>query len=404
MESDLKQLTLRAAALAARCARRVQPILAQRGHLLEASQKGIALAEEFARGVIREPQVTSAIAFQAELFPRTPVQEPFPRDPRLDLPHAMGAAREAAKAVAGVSVNGSRGVPVPPPSAPGDRHLISHAAKAIEEAALVTAITLEWIPLDEVFRRDYEARYPQQAQETAWAAEAIQTDFKALKGLHPGSGTEVGSVIDPSENGELGALWPTGTPRWFEELRPAVLPTRLALVVPVKAQQTPQEVRQALDGSTNPADVLCLCVGDETVAFPSTPVALDWVKGFWSSVPAGASPSLIVLASTSPAVSAADEQKARSALVYEYGAVVFSRGTEFGGFPDWIQVQSALPTVLAARTVGRTTPVAGTTIGLPPPTARGYGRQPAHVDDYDPVQFEREVKRLNQAEWWELDY
>jgi len=171
LESDLKQLTLRAAAaLAARCARRVQPILAPRGDLLEASQKWIALAEEFARGVDREPRVTSAIAFRAELSPRTPVQDPFPRDPRLDLPHAMGAAREAAKAVAGVSVIPSQGPAVAPASPPGAQDLISHAAEAIEQAALVTAITLEWIPIGGVFRRDYETRYPRQAQETAWAA------------------------------------------------------------------------------------------------------------------------------------------------------------------------------------------------------------------------------------------
>jgi hypothetical protein len=280
--------------------------------------------------------------------------------------------------------------------------MISHAAKAIEQAALVTAISLESIAIDAAFRHDYETRYPQHAQETAWAAEAIQADFETLKRFHPGRGAELGGVIDPS-NGEVGPLWPKGTPRWFKELQPAVRPLRLSVVIPVGAQQTPQEVRQAVDHSTPPADVLCLSVGNEADAFPSTAAVLDWVKGYCGSVPPVPSPSLIVLASISSSISADEEQKARSALVYEYGAVVVSRGTGLGEFPDWIRVQSALPTVVAGQGVGMVAQT-GNPIGLPPTTARGYGRQPAHVDDYDPVQFKKGVERLNQAEWWELDY
>jgi len=47
-------------------------------------------------------------------------------------------------------------------------------------------------------------------------------------------------------------------------------------------------------------------------------------------------------------------------------------------------VQSVMPTLLAASAAGATAFPAATTIGPPPATARGYGRQPAHVDDYDP--------------------
>ena len=400
IETDLKQLTWRAAvALAGRCARRVQPILAPRGNLLEASQKAIALAEEFARGTDREPQVTSAIAGTARLFGRSPERQLFPRDPRQDLEHAMGASRLLGEAAENAFWALAK------PTKPSCRDaLFRHAAEAIQQSALVTAITIEWVPISDDFRRDYEARYPRQAQETAWAAEAIRKDFETLRQLHPGTGAEVGRLLDPSEGGDVGPLWPAGTPRWFEELRPAVLPARLPFVIPVEANQTPQAVRQAIDGSTNPADVLCLSVGEETNAFPSTPAALDWVKGFRSLPSPGSALSLVILASASPAVSAEDEQKARFALVYELGAVVFSRGYEAGEFPDWIRVQAGLPTVLAVRVAAGPSSPSGATLGLPPATARGYGRQPAHVDDYDPAQFERAVKRLNQAEWWELDY
>jgi len=211
-------------------------------------------------------------------------------------------------------------------------------------------------------------------------------------------------VIDPSDGGELGPLWPMGTPHWFDDLQPVILPTRLLVVIPVEAHQTRQEVQQALDGSTLPTDVLCLSVGFDTGAFPSTSSALGWVREFRSAASSGSSPGLIVLAATAPGVSAVEEPKARSALVYECGAVVFSRGQGHGEFPDWIRVQSVLPTVLAVRGVGGTAGPTGSKIGLPPATARGYGRQPAHVDDYDAVQFEKAVERLNQAEWWELDY
>jgi hypothetical protein len=319
----------------------------------------------------------------------------------------MGAAREAAKAVAGVSedpdILPSPGVSLAY-SPPSTQDLLSHAAKAIEQAALVTAINLEGTGQSEAFRRDDVARYPQQAQETAWASEAIRTDFETLKRLHPGTGAEFGRAIDPSDGGEIGPLWPNGTPRWFRDLQPAVRPVRLSVVMPVSAQQTPEEIRQALDHSTLTADVLCLSVGDEAVAFPTTLAALDWVKGYCSFVPPGRSPNLIVLASISSAISADEEQQDRAALVYKYGAVVFSRGTGLGEFPDWIRVQSVLPTVVAMRSVSGVAAQTGSAIGLPPTKARGYGRQPAHVDDYDPAQFEKAVKRLNQAEWWEMDY
>jgi hypothetical protein len=64
-----------------------------------------------------------------------------------------------------------------------------------------------------------------------------------------------------------------------------------------------------------------------------------------------------------------------------------------------IAVQSVLPTVIAAGGVGGTNSQTGAAIGLPPPSARGYGKQPAHVEDYDPVQFEKAVQRLNQANY-----
>src|SRR5262249_12591133 len=197
---------------------------------------------------------------------------------------------------------------------PCQDRVLQLADEAIEQAALVTAITVEWIPLSEGARRDFETRYPRQAQETAWAAEAIRSDFEQLTRLHPGTGKELGGPIDPAEDGDLGPLWPAGKPRWFEELSPAVLPARLSLVVPITNRQKPEEVRAALAGSPGSVDVLCLTVGPDPTDFQATPAALAWVKDFCSSALPGPSPSLIVLASPSPTVSADQEQQARLAL------------------------------------------------------------------------------------------
>lgn len=402
--SDLQSLTLRAAvALAARCARRVQPILAPKANLLEASQKGIALAEEFSRGIVRQPRVTEAIASVAERYAPPPDREVFPRDPRFDLRHAIGAAREVSKSVAGVSVEDTAFRVMHPPSIPSTEWVLTHSAEAIRQAALVTAITLEWIPIDSTFRLTFEQEYPLHAQETAWAADAIQNDFQALKRLSPGTGVEEGDPIDPSDIGELGPLWPGQAPCWFEDLKHAVRPSRLTVVVPVDARQTALIVKRSRTEVKGLTDVLCLSVGEEQDSFSSTTAVLDWVKEYRSARGGLSVPNLIVLAPAPSDGSAPQEQVIRSELVYQFGAAVLARGSGSGEFPDWVRVQSALPTVPLIRGSGPRTASTLTQLGVPPATARAYGRQPAHSDPYDPVQFEKAVERLNMADWWEVD-
>jgi hypothetical protein len=389
----------------------VQPILAFGEGYLEGSDAGIGLAEDYARGRrLTRPQAAEA-AGRAQLFVHDRRQfgyvpsdiGRYPRDPRLDLYHAMGAAREAAEAAAtAYGVPPTPSVGARPATLRQDRRVrqaVEHAANAIDEAALTTAIELDFPSVPESRRSYHESTYPQLARETYWARDATWSDFKALRRLRAGSASEPGDPLDPSEQGELGPLWPEGTPTWFQEGQWLARRARH-----VSRAQDPAVRRGELPAPDNGPRALLFTTGDRGNDFRTLTDVATWLEQFlWQGPAPDPRPCLVVLAAPN---AGATEAHVWDRLVSEMGAVVFERREERGGFPDLDAVRRWLAPLMLSRSGASAAPHSGGSampLAALPPEAAMFGRQPAHVETYDPAKFQDVLQRLHTAHPWELD-
>jgi PTS system nitrogen regulatory IIA component len=179
---ELKQLPLRAVvALAARCARRVQPFFKlpddhpEKQRHVAAVERAIRTAEEFVRGIpVAAPDAAASAARSASL--------------------AYSAARVASLALWAAEAA----------SKASDAEAASDAVQAAGRASGAV-----W---DAAKAAGNAARAAGDAANAynAWftAAAASRSDFSQLCGLGLGRFPELGEPFDPSENGPLGPLWP----------------------------------------------------------------------------------------------------------------------------------------------------------------------------------------------------
>jgi hypothetical protein len=213
-------------AFAARCARRVFPVIVLRGHLVRQSDEAIAMAESFASGepgeFIRARQVAKAIrddSYATGGGPRFPLQSSW---------YAIHGAEQLAYA----AVDGFSAISRSPASKPCCESAFKHAADAFEHARRVTEpYSYDLAENDSLFV-DFKSKFPTEAKEVRWARHAWEKDLESLRKSHSGAITELGMAIDTSPRGSLGALWSPGeVPRWYEEcLRKMRKPPRITVI------------------------------------------------------------------------------------------------------------------------------------------------------------------------------
>jgi hypothetical protein len=179
---DLSNLTLRGnVAFAARCARRIRPLVhlpddaparAARLQALDAAQQ---LAEDFARGEEVPAGLAQGVAAAAH-----EVAE--------DIYEVAGfAAYAPAHAVRGV---------------------FQAARAARGEASFVEVIAAAFGASRVLIVNGGSGMEP-------FILAALRADFEALLRLRLGRPGELGASVDASEAGPLGTLWPAGTPPWY---------------------------------------------------------------------------------------------------------------------------------------------------------------------------------------------
>jgi hypothetical protein len=403
-KDELQRLTLRALlALAARCARRVQPVLAEKQNLLDASEIGVRFAEELARGATFTTDQADERSGKAHLYGRSdPNVGSLPRDPLLDLENAMAAARFTAITAANVCW-ALRG---PTTHFPCCESALANAEQAIAHAALVTALTLA-DPLSDAVRAWFEQKYPESTQETYWARDAIWSDYWALarlcpNPLYPRPTVRPGDPIDPSEEGPLGILWPCGEPKWYIERLRMMGQVSAPAVRAVRENEAVSDLWDELLLPGKSADVLALSVGRVSGAFPNMAAVARWLEEFRKGAPASLLPPTFVVL--------ADPGLAAPELTLELGAVVIDPNTldRTGldpGAGDVAALARWAASFVAARS--RLAAVAGSgrahSLEPAPADAAMFGRQPSHVDPFDEQAFRRTLKGLNDAPWWTLD-
>jgi mannitol/fructose-specific phosphotransferase system IIA component (Ntr-type) len=181
-QDELKQLPLRAlVALAARCARRVQPFFTlpddhpEKQRYVAAVERAIRTAEEFARGI--------------------PVAAP---DAARAASNYRGFAATAASAAAWAAEVASKA---------SDAEAASDAVQAVGCASGAA-----WDAARAVWDAARAAGNATDAYH-AWftAAAASRSDLSQLRGLGLGRFSELGEPLDPSADGPLGPLWPEET-------------------------------------------------------------------------------------------------------------------------------------------------------------------------------------------------
>ncbi len=179
---DLSNLTLRGnVAFAARCARRVRPLVNMpedspaRAARLEAMDAALRLAEDFARGEDVSVGLAQGVA---------------------------GAAAEVAEATyetAGFAVY------APAHAVRG----VFHAARTVEgQQGFVEVIAA-------AFGASRVLLVNGGSASEALVLAALRADFEALLRLRLGRPGELGGSVDCSEAGPLGTLWPAGAPPWY---------------------------------------------------------------------------------------------------------------------------------------------------------------------------------------------
>jgi|SRR5579871_2563856 len=173
---DLRQLPLRAlVALAARCARRVQPLFdlpkdqtGRPGHL-RVVDYAIEIAERFAAG---DETVSPACAYSAATAFQTVYSvTPIASSARLAASSAAAAAYAASTAYSAEGVA---------------REVAKSALNAVTASCVVPP-----------------------------ALEAARVDLRRLNRLHLGTFPDLGDPVDFSARGTLGPLWPKRMPDWY---------------------------------------------------------------------------------------------------------------------------------------------------------------------------------------------
>jgi hypothetical protein len=401
---DLKRLTLRGIlALISRCARRVQPVLAEARDLFEASEAGLRFVEEMASGKTFTTEEAGAESGKAHLYGRSDVNVGgLPRNPRLDLENAMAAARFAAIAATNVCW-AFRG---PITHVPCCESALANADQAISSAANVTGLTLG-DPLDDSVRAWFEHTYPDSTQETYWARDAIWSDFWALaercpNPRYPRPPVDPGDPVDPSEEGPLGSLWPCGEPRWYVGRLRVMKRVTAPTVRCVRSGEAVPDLWNEMLRAGESADVLALSVGLAPGAFPDVTAVERWLEAFRDATPASLpSPTFVVLA---------DPNSATPELTLGLGAVVLDPETidradvdppddDVAALTRWVASIVAVrprPAALRGHWGARSLEPA-------PAGTEHFGRQPSHVEPFDAPAFRQILKGLNDAPWWSLE-
>jgi hypothetical protein len=205
-KGELQNLPLRASvALAARCARRVQPLFRtchddprkERSH--QAVDMAVEASEAVAAGVLI-PDLAKRVGDLAELG-RLVSRRPLP--PPADQV-ALAAASAAAAAAAAVKADAEQ--------------VLDHAATAFSVAAgavsfsrvvagddKLAAVELEKVLLGKVTDLGADEM-----------RDALATDYENLRTQDLGQFPDLGKAVDPSDKGPLGPLWPDGAPDWYK--------------------------------------------------------------------------------------------------------------------------------------------------------------------------------------------
>jgi hypothetical protein len=175
-------LTLRGnVAFAARCARRIRPLVhlrddaPARAARLQALDAALQLAEDFARGEEVPAGLAQGVAAAThEVAEDTYEVAGF----AVYAPaHAVRGVFQAARAAQGEETF----VEVIAAAFGASRGLVVNSGPGVEQFVLA----------------------------------ALRADFEALLRLHLGRPGELGAPVDASEVGPLGTLWPAGTPPWY---------------------------------------------------------------------------------------------------------------------------------------------------------------------------------------------
>jgi hypothetical protein len=196
----LRKLPRRAlVALAARCARRVQPLLYQmpgndpnkQEHLV-ALEKAILVSEGFAQGSLAEGPWEPVDSAQRPLIVAN-------ADTAL---HALGNSEPGATAAAAVFQT-------------------VFAAWAAWSADSEETVKRTWYALKSAeaadLRADNAMRGSLSCSSPAILTAALSHDLQDLIGLGLGDFPNLGKKIDPRANGPLGPLWPQRAPDWYQE-------------------------------------------------------------------------------------------------------------------------------------------------------------------------------------------
>jgi hypothetical protein len=212
-EDPLENLKLRGLiSFAARCTRRVFPIIVLADEQPGECELAIAMAESFAAGepgsLIQARKVAKAVEYHFEPtgggYPRTPEQNSYYARKSVE-----GLARSATSAFSAVTLT--------PPSKSCCEDALAHATQSVRDAMLATE------PFRDLYERDsfeyqrFESTYKDRAQEAEWARQSARRDLEALRKTHSGPVTELGTSVDTSSRGPLGSLWgESPVPDWFQ--------------------------------------------------------------------------------------------------------------------------------------------------------------------------------------------
>ncbi len=197
-EENLRELPRRAmVALAARCARRVQPLyelpagLPERQKHVEAIENAIQVAELFAKGTV--PAATWAPADAAQR-PACVADANAAFSAATNLEVAATAAAAIFQTVFAAWAAGTA----------NESEAVSRTLAAIQ--------TAETTDTRAAFALGGNALLPSAIVVRAAAC----TDLQKLLNLNLGKFPNLGSAIDPGENGPLGPLWPERQPDWYQ--------------------------------------------------------------------------------------------------------------------------------------------------------------------------------------------
>jgi len=181
--NDLGELPMRAnVALAVRCAERIRPCFnppanhPRRRELMSSVDGAIRVADAFCRGLpLEDGRIVAAIRVAADVAEQTCEFTRYAGYAAVRAAEAAAHAHEAARTA----------------SDAGTMNVVAAAFGAFR----VLAGNADTLTLDSVVA-------------------VVHADIEKLRSVAPGTCNELGPVVDPSESGPLGALWPDGAPAW----------------------------------------------------------------------------------------------------------------------------------------------------------------------------------------------